>query len=131
MKSVQTILVVIFVAAAVLFGFSMAGFAKADKVATDSQQTMMTDQQMAHQELAKVETAVGKVTAVDPEGKAITISENIGGKEPLIVGTIVNDDTRVQVKGKKADLKDIKVGDTVRIHYVRSNDLYAKEIAKG
>jgi hypothetical protein len=64
-----------------------------------------------------------------PQGKAITISAK-AGKEAMDVGVIVNDETVIKVKGKKAALSDIKVGDAVKIRYLRSNDLYAKEIVK-
>lgn len=52
-------------------------------------------------ESGKMETATGKVTSIDPEGTAITISANMGGKEAMDVGTIVDKDTIVKVKGKK------------------------------
>jgi hypothetical protein len=65
-----------------------------------------------------------------PSRKAITISEKIGGKKTMDVGTVVDKDTVVKVKRKEATLKDIKAGDTVTIRYMRSNDLYAKEIIK-
>jgi hypothetical protein len=74
--------------------------------------------------------ATGKVTAVDPGGKGIVVSEKIGGKETMDVGTIVDKDTVIKVKGKKAPLNDIAVGDTVTIRYLKSDDLYAKEIVK-
>jgi Cu/Ag efflux protein CusF len=80
-------------------------------------------------EKSKMETATGKVTAIDPQGKAITISAK-AGKEAMDVGTIVDKDTMVKVKGKAATLNDIKVGDTVTIRYLRSDNLYAKEIIK-
>lgn len=82
------------------------------------------------QETGKMETATGKITALDPGGKGIVIDQNIGGKEPLVVGTIVDKDTVVKIKGKTAGLNDLKVGDTVTIRYLRSTDLYAKEITK-
>jgi Cu/Ag efflux protein CusF len=81
-------------------------------------------------EKEKMETATGKVTSVDPQGMAITISVNAGGGGMMDVGTIVNSDTKVKVKGKTAALSDIKEGDTVTIRYVRTDDLYAKEVSK-
>jgi Cu/Ag efflux protein CusF len=81
-------------------------------------------------ESGKMETATGKVTSIDPQGKGITISAKMGGKEAMDVGTVVDKDTIVKVKGKKATLNDIKVGDTITIRFLRSNDLYAKEIMK-
>lgn len=84
---------------------------------------------VAAAETGKMETATGKVTSVDPQGKAITISAKVG-KEAMDVGTIVDKDTKVKVGGKAANLNDIKVGDTVTIRYLRSDNLYAKEITK-
>ncbi len=81
-------------------------------------------------EKEKMETATGKVTSVDPQGTAITISVKAGGGGTMDVGTIVNSDTKVRVKGKQAALSDIKEGDNVTIRYVRTDDLYAKEISK-
>ena len=84
---------------------------------------------VAAEQTGKMETAFGKVTAIDPQGKGITISEK-AGKESMDVGCIVDKDTVIKIKGKKESLDDLKVGDTVTIHYLRSNDLYAKEIVK-
>jgi len=81
------------------------------------------------QEMGKMQTATGEVTSVDPQGTAITISWKVG-KEALDVGTIVDKDTVVKVKGKTATLQDIKVGDIVTIRYLKSDNLYAKEITK-
>jgi Cu/Ag efflux protein CusF len=81
------------------------------------------------EQAGKMRTATGKVTSIDPGGKAITISEKVG-KEVMDVGTVVDKDTVIKVKGKKAGLDDIKVGDTITIRYLESNNLYAKEILK-
>ena len=81
------------------------------------------------QEMGKMETATGKVTSIDPQGAAITISWKVGEKA-LDVGAIVDKDTMVKVKGKPATLQDIKAGDTVTIRYLKSDNLYAKEITK-
>jgi Cu/Ag efflux protein CusF len=81
-------------------------------------------------EKEKMVTATGKVTSVDPQGIAITISVNAGGDGMMDVGTIVDADTKVKVKGKPAALSDIKEGDTVTARYVRTDELYAKEISK-
>ena len=80
-------------------------------------------------ETGKMATATGKVTSIDPQGAAITISVNIG-KEGMVVGTTVDKDTMVKVGGKPATLKDIQVGDTVTIRYLKSDNLYAKVITK-
>ena len=77
----------------------------------------------------KIETATGKVTSIDPAGKAIVISVS-SGKEALNVGTGITPDTKIMVKGKKATLNEIGVGDTVTIEYVRTTDLFAKRILK-
>ena len=81
------------------------------------------------QEMGKMQTATGEVTSVDPQGTAITIYWNVG-KEELVVGAIVDKDTMVKVNGKTATLQDIKVGDTVTIRYLKSDNLYAKESTK-
>jgi len=82
------------------------------------------------QEKGKMETATGKVTAIDPEGKGITIGVKSTTPDKMDVGCVVDKDTVVKVKGKKATLNDIKVGDTVTIRFLRSTDLFAKEIIK-
>ena len=66
---------------------------------------------------------------VDPQATAITISWNVG-KEALDVGTIVDNGTLIKVGGKSATLQDVKVGDAVTIRYLKSDNLYAKEITK-
>jgi len=83
----------------------------------------------AAEEKGKMMTATGKVMSVDPQGTAITISAKTG-KQMEDVGAIVNEQTVVKVKGKKASLSDIKPGDTVQIRYLKSDNLYAKEITK-
>ena len=81
----------------------------------------------------KTESFSGKVTSVDPDGKAIVI-ENGTGKKALTVGAIVTPTTVLTVKGKKAAIADltkqVKVGDMVSLKISRTTDLYAKEISK-
>ncbi|OPY77245.1 MAG: hypothetical protein A4E65_02843 [Syntrophorhabdus sp. PtaU1.Bin153] len=77
----------------------------------------------------KMETATGKVVGIDSEGKGIAITTG-EGKTAMLVGAIVSPDTVVEVKGKKANLSDINVGDKVTIKYEKSTDLYAKKIMK-
>lgn len=110
-------LFVLVMAVLMALSFSLVGFATQHK-AVGNQQTVSS----------KMEIATGIVTSVDPQGKAIAISEKIAGKGAMDVGTIVDKDTIVKMKGKEATLKDVKVGDSVTIHYVKSDDLYAKEI---
>ncbi|HEX2965426.1 MAG TPA: hypothetical protein VHO84_06555 [Syntrophorhabdaceae bacterium] len=81
------------------------------------------------QETGKMMTATGKVTNIDPGGNAITI-DTTAGNATMNVGTIVSDDTRITVRDKPASLDDIKEGDTVTIRYLKSDDLYAKQITK-
>ena len=81
------------------------------------------------QEMGKMQTATGEVTSIDPQGTAITVSWKVG-KQALDVGAIADKDTMVKVKGKAATLQDIKVWDTVTIRYLKSDNLYAKEITK-
>ena len=81
----------------------------------------------------KTESFSGKVTSVDPDGKAIVI-ENGTGKTALTVGAIVTPTTVLTVKGKKAAIADltkqVKVGDMVSLKISRTTDLYAREISK-
>lgn len=77
----------------------------------------------------KMETATGKVSAIDPDGQGIVIMTK-AGKGARDVGVVVTPDTMVKVKGKKAALSSIKVGDKITIKYVRSTDLFAKQIIK-
>jgi hypothetical protein len=72
----------------------------------------------------------GKVIGVDENGKGISISSMAGGQE-VVAGAIVTDATVVHVKGKKANITDIKAGDTVTLTYCyENNDLYAKKVVK-
>ena len=74
--------------------------------------------------------AVGEVMAIYEGGKAIVIKSKIDKKE-LIVGTIIDQSTKIKVKGKTASLKEIKPKDRVIIIYAyENNDLYTKEIIK-
>jgi hypothetical protein len=84
---------------------------------------------VAGAEKAKTFRATGKVTAIDSDGIGIVISTMAGGKE-LVVGTIIDKDTMGKKAGKKITLDQIKVGDTVTLVYVRTDDLHAKEILK-
>ena len=81
----------------------------------------------------KTESFTGKVTSVDPDGKAIVV-ESGTGKTALTVGAIVTPTTVLMVKGKKAAIadlgKEVKVGDMVSLKISRTTDLYAKEISK-
>jgi hypothetical protein len=132
MEGLLKSLLIVFIGVVVAFGFSTVGFAVEHKGPVGNQQmSTIPGKNVEHKELGKMETATGKVTSVDPQGKAITISEKIGGNETMDVGTIVSKDTVVKINGKEASLGDIKVGETVTIHYLKSNDLYAKEIAEG
>ena len=90
---------------------------------------------LAGQALAqgKMQSFSGKVTNVDPAGKAIVI-ESGTGKGAMTVGAAVTGDTVLMVKGKKlpiADLvKEVKAGDMVGLKVERTSDLFAKEITK-
>ena len=81
----------------------------------------------------KTESFTGKVTSVDPDGRAIVI-ESGRGKAALTVGAIVTPNTALMVKGKKAAItdlaKEVKVGNVVSLKVSRTTDLYAKEISK-
>jgi hypothetical protein len=81
----------------------------------------------------KTESFTGKVTSVDPDGKAVVI-ESGAGKAALTVGAIVTPTTVLIVKGKKAAIadltKEVKAGDVVSLKISRTTDLYAREISK-
>ncbi|MGA3174963.1 MAG: hypothetical protein ABSE25_11130 [Syntrophorhabdales bacterium] len=81
----------------------------------------------------KTMSQTGKVTAIDPEGKAIVIEAG-KGKAALTVGAAIGSDTKLTVKGKNVPLsdlqKDVQVGDTVTLKYYKTDDLYAKQIVK-
>lgn len=82
------------------------------------------------EEKAPLKKASGEVMAIDEGGKAIVIKSKIDKKE-RIVGTIMDQNTKIKVKGKTASLKEIKPKDRVIIIYVyENNDLYTKEIIK-
>lgn len=76
-----------------------------------------------------VKTFTGKVTAIDPKGAAIVVSERVG-KSEMVVGVIVTPETVIKIGNKKGELKDLKLGDRVTISYERTTDLYAKTIVK-
>ena len=82
------------------------------------------------EEKAPLKKAAGEVMAIDEGGKAIVIKSKVDKKE-LIVGTIIDQNTQIRVKGKTASLREIKPNDRVIIIYAyENNDLYAKEIIK-
>jgi hypothetical protein len=80
-----------------------------------------------------VMSQTGKVTAVDPQGKAIVITVGKGDRA-LDVGAIVQPDTKLMVSGKNVSVTnlpdDVKVGDRVTLKYEKTSDLYAKQIVK-
>ena len=80
-----------------------------------------------------VRSETGKVTAIDPAGKGIVITTG-QGQAAMDVGAVIQPDTVLMVKGKKvplAQLQDsVQVGDTVTVKYIKTSDLYAKEIIK-
>ena len=82
---------------------------------------------------SKMESYSGKVTAVDPGGKAIVVDVGTG-KNAMVVGAIVTADTVLMVKDKKMAIaglaKEVKAGDNVALKIERTTDLYAKEISK-
>jgi hypothetical protein len=120
------------VALIVMFGMSGISYADMHKtVSGNSHKAAVLKSGGEHGSTGKLETVTGKVASVDPQGKAITVMAKNGAKGMIDVGTIVNQNTVVKVKGKTASLKNIKPGDRVTVHYLKGNDLYAKEIMKG
>lgn len=82
------------------------------------------------EEKAPLKKATGEVMAIDEGGKAIVIKSKVDKKE-LIIGTIIDQNTKIRVRGKTASLKEIKPNDRVIIIYAyENNDLYTKEIIK-
>jgi hypothetical protein len=135
MKDLKVIIrsvAILSVVSIVLFGMSGISFAGVDKAISENpHKAAAVKGDGEHRTAGKMETATGKVASVDPQGKAITVMAKSGTKGMIDVGTIVNKETVVKVKGKTASLKNIKPGDTVTVHYMKTNDLYAKEIMKG
>ena len=91
---------------------------------------------LAGQVYAKSEpmlSQTGEVTAIDPAGKAIVIMKGTG-QAAIDVGTIIQPETVLMVKGKKVPLSElqdkVKVGDKVTLKYVKTSDLYARQIIK-
>ncbi len=88
---------------------------------------------MLHADVEQVLSRTGKVAAIDPEGQAIVVDVG-SGKSELDVGAAIQPDTRLMVKGKSVPLSDlqnqVQVGDTVTLKYVKTDDLYAKQIIK-
>lgn len=88
---------------------------------------------LVYSDPAQMSTQTGKVTAIDPEGKGIVISVG-SGEQALDVGTVIQPDTKLVVKGKSVPLSnlqdEVRVGDTVTLSYARTDDLYAKQIVK-
>ncbi len=76
-------------------------------------------------------TVSGNVTAVSPEAIVVDVGS---GKNALDVGAIVQPDTKLTVSGKNASVADlagqVKVGDTITLTYLVTDNLYAEKITK-
>lgn len=74
---------------------------------------------------------VGVVSAVDVPYKALLVEVPRAKKETTLkVGVTLDDSTQIAVGGKKAALGDIKIGDRVRLSYIRTEkQLIAKRIS--
>jgi len=76
-------------------------------------------------------TVSGQVAAVDNQAIVVDVGS---GKTLLDVGAIIQSDTELMVKGKSTPIGDlaekVKVGDSVTLTYVMTDNLYAKEIVK-
>lgn len=88
--------------------------------------SFLTIGQPVAEEMAAMRPAAGRVISVVPEGKATTIATPVR----VDVATILNQDTKIRIKGKPASLKDVNEGDAVTIYYLKPDDFYAKEVAK-
>jgi Cu/Ag efflux protein CusF len=93
-----------------------------------AEMAMSQEKEIGHTK-SEMKTATGKVIGVDPQGGGIAITMRAAGDD-YDVGTIVDNSTKITVRGKPATLQNIQVGDTVTIRYWKSDDLYAKEITK-
>ena len=80
-----------------------------------------------------MKTVTGKVSHVDPRGKAIVVTVG-SGKDMMDVGAIVGPDTILLVEGKNVPISGlaemVKDGDMVTLHYIVTDNVYAKEIIK-
>lgn len=72
---------------------------------------------------------VGVVSAVDVQYKALVIEVPYKKDDTLTVGVTLDDSTNIAIGGKKASLGDIKIGDRVKLNYIRTEkQLIAKRI---
>ncbi len=80
-----------------------------------------------------MKTVTGKVSHVDPQGKAIVVTVG-SGKDMMDVGAIVEPDTKLMAGGKNTAIsglnETVKDGDTVTLEYMVTDNIYAKEIKK-
>ena len=88
---------------------------------------------LIHADAAGTQSGTGKVIAIDPQGQAIVVDVGVGSSV-MTVGAVITTDTVLVIKGKHVPLsdlqKDIRVGDTVTVRYIKTDDLYAKEIIR-
>ncbi len=77
-------------------------------------------------------TVSGHVAAVSSQAIVVDVGS---GQTMLDVGAIIQPGTELMVNGKSMPIGDlaekVKVGDTVTLKYVMTDNLYAKEIVKG
>ncbi|MCX7966334.1 MAG: hypothetical protein N2596_06895 [Syntrophorhabdaceae bacterium] len=77
-----------------------------------------------------VKTITGEVIVIDTGERSILVKK-IMGKQELINGGMVDDNTEIIISGKKGTLEDIKVSDRVTLFMtIRDEDVYVKKIIK-
>ncbi|MCX7966446.1 MAG: hypothetical protein N2596_07465 [Syntrophorhabdaceae bacterium] len=77
-----------------------------------------------------IKTITGEVIVIDTGERSILVKK-IMGKQELINGGIVDDNTEIIISGKKGTLEDIKVSDRVTLFMtIRDEDVYIKKIIK-
>ena len=64
---------------------------------------------------------VGEVVNVDATGRTLTIKETVKGGEAKEITFTLDEKGKVMVAGKAAKLEDVKMGDSVTVHYTEKD----------
>jgi hypothetical protein len=88
---------------------------------------------LIHADAAGTQSGTGRVVAMDPQGQAIVVDVGTGSSA-MTVGAVINAGTTFVINGQNVPLSDlrqgVRVGDRVTLKYIKTDDLYAKEIIK-
>ncbi|HOJ43190.1 MAG TPA: hypothetical protein PLW88_07040 [Syntrophorhabdaceae bacterium] len=77
-----------------------------------------------------IKTISGEVVAVDYGERSILVKKVIG-KNELVNGGKVDENTEILISGKRGTLEDIKVKDNVTLFMtIKDEDVYVKKIVK-